>query len=1682
MEDDSIKRLSALLQAAAFEYDAVGGATDNSSEANSTSVEGFCLSISVLSELSEFFQGYDARSTEISGLWEQLAEKRITAGGIVKILTRTMESGGLAGIKAADTYLCLLLVPGWPVYSLFSQMAFDSLARCLRNACKSSFKAAGGHGSAAVVEKGRRGQRKGKRVREKDRRPGGADEDHDVDQAGHHGSPQATVAVRDIRSLLVKLQKIALVLHFKERQETLKLIVGLLVDMLHLLSDMKEDEDDRNGTFVRGKKRAGAAPLGTAVPDIVFSTLGSVLSAMHGDPMTTAIMVLRALASTILLTHASGSSKVEIRNKAMEFVTRTLLSPRFTTIRPAVVALARYLCFKAPERTEGRSVAVDSVLTVLRASNSMELGRFSDFLCKFSHSKPRHRLVAVDAALVLLGGLPNPLKQNALQDYPEEDEVRDSVVDRRGNEHPEIVDQVDIDEEFGAEGEERDMPRDESDRSGQPAARISQSESQWWGITCFEILLHRCSDKAAAIRARSLTNLAQAIELLSANVSSRRLVQTLLGFNSNSSHGAGCNVRNLPKAFLFSSIDTPVIGGGTPSPEPSSNFPTATPLTPGAGHRDLWSLLQRRCLDEKAAVRKATFLLMKKSTALLGKAPDEAILQAMGAACGDSLISIRKAALSAFSEVMRRFPGDAKVAREWLKCALPLAFDNEQSLQDECLCLFEELVLDKITFISTLNLPKFQCASGQREASTSQEKQDDKVVERLVPVGTLDLLKEMADGSSISSCVTRICTSLGKKKRIRPGVALALQSLISAHRSPDGAWFLLSEVTAFVPKAVGWEFLRTHWKLLDKKDNCSIDDPQQPSDGDKPSGNLATWAVNRVHLLQTISNVAVELPPDAAVELATELLDRLKAFDMHPAEVGAHIKALATLCKRKALTAAEGDQLVIHWAQELLGQAENILRASLSPSFPVPTAADVFQTPTPSDGNRSAGRLTRSRSKHSRRGENETSSKQNETLPQIVTVIFTVGALALTCPQVKAGHVVTLLQTLLTRASGLLGHRRGRGTDRIFLKEKVTPEVNVHVRVALGKLCLADDMLARRCIPLFAQELGKSDLAAVRNNIMIIMTDFCVRYTALIDGYIHDLTRSLRDPCELVRRQAFVLLSRLLQRDYVKWRGMLFHRFLLGLVDESEKISQLARYVFGTVLKLKAPLLAYNSFVEAIFVLNDCVSQASSSSLLQIPQNERALFCLRGNTEDILEKRMKIYSTLLQQMVPEHLLATSAKLCAEILAAAADGLLDLNDGPSQCVLKDALRILASKELRIAGTRASAGNADLEEDDGGAAAAIAAVKGRVVTQLMKKNLVQNAVPIFIELKRLLESRNSPLLGLLMECMRVMLKDYKNEIEEILVADKQLQKEILYDMQKHDAAMARAKVAAAAAAIPVHREVLQQVSPGVAQTPAPSIPVSATPKQFSKGKTVAEDQGHQRSRGPNGGKENENPALNISSNASVQPVSRNTRQNSRKGSDILTRTPAFSSLRRSAVGALRTGDSRAGPSPRVAWQDQQRTPRMKIHSATPGSLSRQSSESHQTPFRPPHPNCSRFGTPRRPVEDQAVPSCSRLEDTCLAGAVADVAAASTVATVLQQVAHKSVTPFKAMSIPRLRPDISSINSALKEQQFVSKQEQILADDRPERSSSDGGDGLETVRRRQSFSSVDEPCGVISQSNSD
>ncbi|KAK8593030.1 hypothetical protein V6N12_045119 [Hibiscus sabdariffa] len=77
--------------------------------------------------------------------------------------------------------------------------------------------------------------------------------------------------------------------------------------------------------------------------------------------------------------------------------------------------------------------------------------------------------------------------------------------------------------------------------------------------------------------------------------------------------------------------------------------------------------------------------------------------------------------------------------------------------------------------------------------------------------------------------------------------------------APAGAWFLLSEVSVYLLKAVDWEFLHHHWQLLYK--HGAKGKFQSPRD--------------RVFFLQTISSVSIELP---AADLAHNLLKRVEKY------------------------------------------------------------------------------------------------------------------------------------------------------------------------------------------------------------------------------------------------------------------------------------------------------------------------------------------------------------------------------------------------------------------------------------------------------------------------------------------------------------------------------------------------------------------------------------------------------------------------------------------------------------------------------------------------------------------------------------------------------------------------------------------------------------------------------------
>jgi hypothetical protein len=159
-----------------------------------------------------------------------------------------------------------------------------------------------------------------------------------------------------------------------------------------------------------------------------------------------------------------------------------------------------------------------------------------------------------------------------------------------------------------------------------------------------------------------------------------------------------------------------------------------------------------------------------------------------------------------------------------------------------------------------------------------------------------------------------------------------------------------------------------------------------------------------------------------------------------------------------------------------------------------------------------------------------------------------------------------------------------------------------------------------------------------------------------------------------------------------------------------------------------------------------------------------------------------------------------------------------------------------------------GDEDVEED--AAATAMADARGKLVSSIMKKNLMENVVPTLIELRALLTDKRSPLAGTLMATLRVLLKDYKSEIADLLACDKQLARELLYDIQQSEAAeKAAAEVEAAAAALREESQGMEtQATAMDTQTPAstrwPAVPVgvdcAATPSAAAVLTSVAAEE--------------------------------------------------------------------------------------------------------------------------------------------------------------------------------------------------------------------------------------------------
>ncbi|KAL1122978.1 hypothetical protein AAG570_003302 [Ranatra chinensis] len=257
--------------------------------------------------------------------------------------------------------------------------------------------------------------------------------------------------------------------------------------------------------------------------------------------------------------------------------------------------------------------------------------------------------------------------------------------------------------------------------------------------------------------------------------------------------------------------------------------------------------------------------------------------------------------------------------------------------------------------------------------------------------------------------------------------------------------------------------------------------------------------------------------------------------------------------------------------------------------------------------------------------------------------------------------------------------------------------------------------------------------SSVKINTVVALSDLCVRFTSLIEAYLGDMCVCLRDTDIVVRTNTLTYLTQLIQEDFLKLRYPFFYYILFMLEDEVSSIRE----------------------QTSAFLVN--TNHRSHNNVVLSPQ-ERAAFCMPG--EGGRECRRKLYRYMLDHMQDDHRFKVTYRLCTEILDEVSEGKIRLNQ-VGTFVLQDALYILSCDEIRMVHLRSGK---ETHEDDNGEMMeeVITHVRKTIISQLVKKNYIENIVPIIIRLKHKLKEMKSSLVRDLMICLRELMKDFKEEV--------------------------------------------------------------------------------------------------------------------------------------------------------------------------------------------------------------------------------------------------------------------------------------------------------------------------------
>ncbi|XP_076968507.1 condensin-2 complex subunit D3 isoform X2 [Tamandua tetradactyla] len=552
------------------------------------------------------------------------------------------------------------------------------------------------------------------------------------------------------------------------------------------------------------------------------------------------------------------------------------------------------------------------------------------------------------------------------------------------------------------------------------------------------------------------------------------------------------------------------------------------------------------------------------------------------------------------------------------------------------------------------------------------------------------------------------------------------------HSAP--AWMLLCKIASSSPKLDYTKIIQS-WEKISSQQNP----------------NSSTLG----HILCVIGHIAKHLSKNTRDRVTDVIKCKLNGFQWSLEVISSAVDTLQRLCRASAQTPLEEQKLLTQVCGDILSTCEH--------------------------------RLSNVVLKEHGAGNVE------EDL--LVKYIFTLGDIAQLCPAKVEKHVFLLIQSILA-ASADMDHLKSSQANSDapasqplsqFSGSTLPSLIRAHAVITLGKLCLQHEDLAKKSIPALVRELEVCGDLAVRNNVIIVLCDLCIRYTVLVDRYIPYISMCLKDSDPFIRKQTLILLTSLLQEEFVKWKGSLFFRFVSTLIDSHPDIASFGEFCLVHLLLKRNPVMFFQHFIECIFHFNN---YEKHSKYNKFPQSEREkqLFSLKGKTNK--EKRMKIYKFLLEHFTDEQRFNITSKICLSVLACFVDGVLPL-DMEANELLTDTFDILSSREIKLLAMRAKPDKDLLAEDDDMALANVVMQEAqkKLISQVQKRNFIENIIPIIISLKTVLEKNKIPALRELMNYLREVMQDYRDEIKDFFAVDKQLASELEYDMKKYSEQLAQ-----------------------------------------------------------------------------------------------------------------------------------------------------------------------------------------------------------------------------------------------------------------------------------------------------